>query len=285
MTPPNKFRFFFIHLMKTGGTSFTEHLRANFTADQRYPDACMQSSNDFFRRMEAYLHVPRFVSDINAMAGKLRIVPGHVPYAVRSILEEDYVAITLLRNPVDRTISYLKHCRRYHPEHGEKTLQEIYEDPWFYASFICNYQTKIFSMSSKEALAEDRLLVNAPRIPPRRELGDGQNLSPELTLFRDRSPGRFSLECFAASTGVIHVDDQRLAIAKENLAAVDVVGVTPHYDRFLNQLVDRYNWDIKPLPHRHVGEGDTISPEFRRRIASDNAFDMELYEHAMALSE
>ncbi len=179
---------------------------------------------------------------------------------------------------------WAKHCRRYHPEHSGKTLQEIYEDPWFYASFICNYQTKIFSMSPNEALAEDRLLVNAPRLPPRRELGDGQNLSSELTQFRDQSPGRFSLECFAASTGVIHVDDRRLAIAKESLAAVDVVGVTARYDYFLNQLVDRYNWDIKPLPHRHVGESGSISPEFRRRIASDNAFDLELYEHAMALS-
>ncbi len=92
------------------------------------------------------------------------------------------------------------------------------------------------------------------------------------------------LKCFAASTGVINVDDERLAIAKKNLSAVDVVGVTEHYDRFLQQLVDRYGWEIKPIPHRHVGEVDAISPEFRNRIAHDNIFDMELYEYAKSLS-
>jgi hypothetical protein len=284
MTPPKENKYFFIHVMKTGGTSFTEHLHANFTADQLYPDACMVSNNDFFRRMEAYLHVPKFVADINAMDGQLRLVLGHVPYAARSLLNNEYVAMTLLRDPVNRTLSYLKHCRRYHPEHSKMTLEQIYEDPWFYASFICNYQTKIFAMSAQEALAEVRFADNSPRIPPRQELRDGQNLSSDLNLLRNRSPGRFALECFAASTGVIDVDEKRLAVAKENLSAVEVVGVTEHYDRFLRQLVDRHGWQIRALPHRHVGEMEVISPEFQRRIAIDNAYDMELYEYAKALS-
>jgi hypothetical protein len=92
------------------------------------------------------------------------------------------------------------------------------------------------------------------------------------------------MECFAASSGVINVDEKRLAIAKENLSAVEVVGVTEHYDRFLGQLVDRYGWTIHSITHRHAGEQDTISPDFRKRIASDNLFDMELYEYARSLS-
>jgi hypothetical protein len=139
-------------------------------------------------------------------------------------------------------------------------------------------------MSAQEALAEDRLVDDSLKLPPRRELGDGQSLSSDIQLLRDRSPGRVSLECFAASTGVIDVDDQRLAIAKENLSAVEVVGVTEYYDRFLRQLVDRYKWKIKSIPHRHAGERDAISPAFRNRIAIDNAFDMELYEYAKSMS-
>ena len=92
------------------------------------------------------------------------------------------------------------------------------------------------------------------------------------------------MECFAASTGVIQVDEKRLAIAKENLSSVEVVGVTEHYDRFLRQLVDRYGWTIHSIAHRHAGEQDEISPEFRQRIAHDNLFDMELYEYARELS-
>jgi len=270
--------------MKTGGTSFAEHLRANFTREERYPDACITPDMGFFDGVEAYMHVPKLVSEVNRLGEELRIVLGHIPYAVRSLLTRDYVAMTLLRDPIDRTISYLKHCRRYHIEHMTQSLEQIYEDAWFHASFISNYQTKLFSMSAQEALAEDRFLAGTVKLPPRRELGDGQSLSSEIKALRDSAPGRFSLEMFAASTGVINVDDARLAIAKENLSAVDVVGVTEHYDGFLRELVDRYGWEIKSMPHRHVGEVDTISPEFRNRIASDNVFDTELYEYAKSLS-
>ncbi len=284
MTPPGGNKFLFIHVMKTGGTSFADIVGANFSPSERYPDACVAGNAEIFRRIEAYLFVPGLVADVNALSGKLRLVRGHVPYAVRSLLQNSYVAMTLLRNPVDRTLSYLTHCRRYHAEHHKLELEDIYEDPWFYATFIQNYQCKIFSMTAQESLAEDRLVDNSPRLPPRQELGDGQHLSPDIQLLRDRSPGRVSLECFAASTGVIRVDDKRLAIAKENLSAVEVVGVTEHYDRFLRQLIDRYDWQIKSIPHRHAGERDAISPEFRNRIAFDNAFDMELYEYAKSLS-
>jgi hypothetical protein len=277
-------KFFFIHVMKTGGTSFAEHIRTNFTEEQIYPDACITEQMGDFDRNEAYLHVPKLVADVNALDGQIRIVLGHVPYAVRSLLQQKYLAMTLLRDPVDRTLSYLKHCRRYHIEHLGLPLETIYSDAWFHASFISNYQTKIFSMSAQEALAEDRLEAGAARLPPRRKLGDGQSVSADVQLLMTRSPGRFSLECFAASTGVIQVDEKRLAIAKKNLSEVEVVGVTEHYDRFLQELANRYGWNIRPIPHRHVGERDTISTEFRNRIALDNVFDMELYEHARTIS-
>lgn len=284
MTSPDHKKFLFIHVMKTGGTSFADIIAANFSAQQLYPDACLSAEAGIFRRMEAYLFVPGLVADVNALNGQLRMVRGHIPYAVRSLLEDNYIAMTLLRDPIDRTLSYLKHCRRYHIEHLELSLEEIYDDAWFNATFVRNYQTKLFSMSAQEALAEDRLVDDSLRLPPRRELGDGQSLASDVQLLRDRAPGRVSLECFAASTGIINVDEERLAVAKQNLSAVEVVGVTEYYDRFLKQLVDRYNWKIKFVPHRHAGERDEISPEFRNRIAIDNAFDMELYEHAKLIS-
>tara|TARA_B110000503_G_scaffold43274_1_gene70776 strand:- start:15321 stop:16178 length:858 start_codon:yes stop_codon:yes gene_type:complete len=284
MTPPDNKKFLFIHVMKTGGTSFADIIGNNFPVNERYPDACIVPDADIFRRIEAYLFVPGIVTDVNALGGQLRMVSGHIPYAVRTLLNDSYVAMTLLRDPVERTLSYLKHCRRYHIEHQPLELEAIYEDPWFHASFVQNYQTKLFSMSPAEALAEDRFLAGAPQLPTRREMGDGTNLSAEIDAFRLRAPGRVSLECFAASTGVIHIDDQRLSIAKENLSAVEVMGVTEHYDRFLGKLIEQHGWQIAAVPHRHAGEGDVISAEFRHRIAVDNAFDIELYAHAKSLA-
>ena len=284
MTPPLDKKFLFIHIMKTGGTSFADIIGDNFAADERYPDACVAPDAEIFRRIEAYLYVPGLVADVNARNGKLRMVRGHIPYAVRALLDDSYVAMTLLRDPVERTLSYLKHCRRYHTEHHNLPLEEIYEDPWFHASFIQNFQTKLFSMSAQEALAENRLSDGSPELPSRREMGNGTNLSAEVEALMRRAPGRVSVECFAASTGVIQVDSNRLALAKENLSAVEVVGVTEHYDRFLRQLVDKHGWQIAAVPHRHAGEADVVAPQFRHRIAVDNAFDIELYAHAKSLS-
>jgi hypothetical protein len=270
--------------MKTGGTSFADIIAANFAANERYPDVSIAPDAGLFRRFETYLFVPGLVADVNAHAGQLRMVRGHVPYAVRTLLHDTFIALTLLRNPVDRIVSYLKHCHRYHNEHQSLSLEAIYEDPWFQSSFIGNYQTKLFSMTAAEALAENRLLAGAPRVPPRHQLSNEENLSAEVKALRQSNPGRFSLECFAASTGVIEVNEERLAVAKANLAAVELVGVTEHYDRFLQRLIERYGWQINSIPHRHAGDDSEISPAFRRRIAADNLYDMELYELARTRS-
>jgi hypothetical protein len=270
--------------MKTGGTSFADIIANNFRASDRYPDAYLTPDLNIFERFETYLYVPGFVARVNAMQGRLRVVSGHVPYGVRSLLRDSYIAMTLLRDPVERTLSYLKHCRKYHIEHMNLTLEQIYDDAWFHASFIHNYQTKIFSMSAQESLAEDRHLPGVVKLPSRQEMADGTNLSEDVELLRRSAPGRVSLECFAASTGVIEVDEQRLQIAKDNLSAVEVVGVTEHYDRFLKQLVERYGWDIKSMPHRHAGDSEHVSQAFQRRIARDNAFDIELHEYAKSIA-
>lgn len=284
MTLDTNAKFLFVHVMKTGGTSISDIIAANFPASQRYPDACISPTPDIFARIEAYSFVPGIVANVNALNGQLRMVRGHVPYAVRRLLRDSYIAMTLLRDPVERTISYLTHCRRYHIEHQNLSLEQIYEDPWFNATFISNYQTKIFSMSSSEAMAEDRLLAGAIRLPPRRDLGDGTNLPDDVERLRRSAPGRFSMECFAASTGVIEVDEQRLHVAMENLSEVEVVGVTEHYDRFLQRLVDRHGWRIKSIPHRHAGDKAAVSQEFQRRIALDNEYDLEFYKFARSLA-
>ena len=58
----------------------------------------------------------------------------------------------MLRDPVDRTISYLKHCKRFHPQHRDLALEEIYEDGFVFPTLIRDHQVKIFAMTATDRL-------------------------------------------------------------------------------------------------------------------------------------
>jgi hypothetical protein len=60
--------------------------------------------------------------------------------------------MTILREPVERTISYLKHCKRFQAQHKHQTLEEIYADPLFYSMLMENHQAKVFSMTPDDRL-------------------------------------------------------------------------------------------------------------------------------------
>ncbi|MFT4518485.1 MAG: hypothetical protein ACI9JM_000866 [Halioglobus sp.] len=282
MAPSNDKKYFFIHVMKTGGTSFVELLRNNFLDSERYPNAPPETEP--MARLEGYMHVPKFVANVNESVEQLRLVSGHVPYAVHSMLKGEYETLTVLRHPVDRIISYLKHCRRYHMEQLGLPLEEIYDNSWFRASFIQNYQTKIFSMTAQETLAHVRVEDGSPRVPFRHELGEGESFSPDVDAYKQTVPARFLLEFFTPCTGVIQVNEKRLATAKQSLDEIGVVGVTENYDQFVSQLESRFNWKVSNLPRLHTGEEDDIPAEFRRRIAQDNEADIELHEYAKSLA-
>lgn len=140
-------RFFFVHVMKTGGATFRQHVYANFRPGEVYPskrfDGDMHQANT---RIDYLLSLPP------ERRARIRAYTGHFPYVVTELMGEPFVTLTILRDPVDRTISYLKHCKRYHDQHRDLALEEIYEDPFFFPCFIHNHQTKVFSMHAGDPL-------------------------------------------------------------------------------------------------------------------------------------
>lgn len=284
MNPAAQTRFLFIHVMKTGGSSFADLVRNNFPPQARYPDVVLTPDSDWARRFEAYTFPRRIVDDVNARSERLRMVRGHFPYAVRSLLEADYEAMTILRHPVERTVSYLKHCRMYHAEHRELSFEAVYEQPWFFESFMHNYQTKIFSMTPQECLSEERLGDMTPPLPPRSAFIEGQDPPEEATRLSRVSPSRLTLELFSPSTGVVHVDEERLQTARRNLEEISLLGVTERYGNFVEALHTRYGWSVASIPHRNAGDHARIDPGLRKRIEEDNPLDMALYEFAEGLA-
>jgi hypothetical protein len=130
--------------MKTGGASFRQHIYAAFRPGEVYPD---RSCDEMYR---ANTSIEYLLSLPAERREAIRVYTGHFPYRVAEMMNLDLITLTILRDPVERTISYLKHCKRYHERHRDLALEEIYEDPFFFPCFIQNHQSKIFSMTPQD---------------------------------------------------------------------------------------------------------------------------------------
>jgi hypothetical protein len=230
-------RFFFIHVMKTAGTTFSWHALANFDQDEVYPCARLDPDRYFAKFRIDYL-----TGLSPERRTQIRVYTGHFPFVAAQLLGMELVTLTILRDPVERTISYLKHCQRYNQQHRSLALQQIYEDPFLFPSLIRNHQAKLFAMTL-------------------------EGLSP-LGYF-----------------DVIDVHERRLEIAKANLERVDVLGLQERFSDFLEEMARRYGWRFAAVPDLNVSAESGISRSFRRRIAEDNAADLDFYEHARRLWE
>ena len=109
VTDTERPRFFFIHLMKTGGTSFVFQMLQNFEPDEVYPSALDRDSPT---DVTPYASIPKMLALSPERRARIRVYAGHMPYVASELLGIDVIRLTLLRDPVDRTISMLKHVKR-----------------------------------------------------------------------------------------------------------------------------------------------------------------------------
>jgi hypothetical protein len=226
--------FFFVHVMKTAGATFRHHIRANFASAEVYPD----------KRFDPDLTVANvrldYLTSLPASRrAAIRAYTGHFPFVATDLLGGPLLTMTILRDPVDRTISFLKHCKRYNQHHHDLRLEAIYEDPFVFRCLIQNHQAKLFALGM-----DDR-----PR----------------------------------SYMHVIDVDDDRLTTAKTNLQRIDVLALHEQFDALMVHMRDRFGWQIRRVPNRHVSEPVAVARSFRRRIADDNAADVAFYDYARQL--
>lgn len=144
-------RFFFVHLQKTAGTGLRAELMDLFPGPALYPN---RDDGDPVRD-GPQIDVERLVATVADPRRRkaLRVVMGHFPYATLDLLEGDFTPVTVLREPVSRTLSYLRHYRVRHPELVDEPLEALYEQPDVYRIQIRNHMTKMLGMSAAEMTA------------------------------------------------------------------------------------------------------------------------------------
>lgn len=233
-------RFFFCHLQKTGGTSLQMALRKQVGPRHVYP--LPKDRKDVRSQIEV-----EFLQDVWARDhGRLRIVTGHFPLCVTEVLGVPFRTFTLLREPVARTLSFLRHRVRLRPELEGVPLGDVYGEPRVLHSLIENHQVKMLSLTVDEMTAG----------------------AMTMTAFHEGH-----LERAIAALDRMDVVGLQTDLAGFYRALDERFGWSLGAPIRANVTADRTD----------PGAGEAADEELIARIRRDNALDIALYEHAVEL--
>jgi hypothetical protein len=139
-------RFFFVHMQKTGGVSLYMRLQREFGENAVYPADSDGDPEAVMPQLFPNILLDRW----GDRRDEIRVVTGHFPLCTAELLGAEFTTFTVLRDPVERTLSYLRHHRDTTPAESERPLEEIYEDPERYGPFIENHMVKMLSLRAEE---------------------------------------------------------------------------------------------------------------------------------------
>ncbi len=239
---------FFLHVPKTAGISLTAVLDANFAPGEIFEAQDWEEAGEVIERMS-----PVELARVRCVRGHYWFGPGD--QAVYDRFSVDPVTITVLRDPVARTISAYQHVMRW-PDHwlrrevgigedGSMPLEEFVEHPGAQGE-IANLQT--------------RLIVGAV---------------PGNPVKRDN----------AREQAVPFTEEELLAAAKARLDTFAWVGLTERMDDSVRLLTKWMGWQpLEELPNLNVNPRPSaeveVPEETRAAILERTQLDRELYAYA-----
>ncbi len=139
-------RFFFVHMQKTAGIALRERLINHFGESAVYPTRGVDGTDP----VKLVLSIDHLRERLAARGDEIEVVTGHFPLCTAELIDGPFTTLTLLREPVERTLSYLRHHRENEPDDRERTLEEIYDDPFRFHGFAHNHMTKMLSLKPEE---------------------------------------------------------------------------------------------------------------------------------------
>ncbi|MGI9600804.1 MAG: hypothetical protein ACR2QE_02895 [Acidimicrobiales bacterium] len=138
MRPGPDNRWFFVHVMKTGGTT----VQTLFTKyhDRRNVYPCQLDEPMFNAKMN-----PRFLRQLSAeRLAEIHVFSAHMPAATTETLPYPTRTLTVLREPIARTVSWLRQNQRIHSP--EASLEQIYDVEAARRAYADNHQTRMFAI-------------------------------------------------------------------------------------------------------------------------------------------
>lgn len=146
-------KLFFMHVPKTAGTSFRRFLERSMRehgqeVSSRRRDGIWSADS------ESYPTYDEFVGTLRAEAPGFDLICGHYPYHVLELLPPGTGVVTVLRDPLARCISHVKHQMAYErvsrPEGPERDVNAFLAAPrnGMFLQTIANLAVKYLSSSA-----------------------------------------------------------------------------------------------------------------------------------------
>ena len=96
-------RYFFIHVMKTGGRTLGRHFRGNFELDEVYPYGKLDIRyEETASTSGTHLAVSSLQNLPAERVRRIKVYSGHFPYVASEMIAGDFTRFTVLREPVER---------------------------------------------------------------------------------------------------------------------------------------------------------------------------------------
>lgn len=254
-------RIFVTHIMKTAGSSLTLALHPHFAPASRYP---LDGDEAMWRKADvaALLEIDPRVRD------GIALFSVHMPAWVGRAVAPDALQVTVLREPVARTVSHLRQVAR---AVGVDDLEALYGNPALRPR-LADYQTRMLALDQHDheeqqvrAAAEAERLRAGALSPAERDALEAALIPAMLTVVPEAPP----------------LDATHLERARRRLDDFDVVGTTDTLDATLATIGHAIHAELGAPPRHNIGEDAlTVSGALRDAIRDDQQLDLELYAAA-----
>ncbi len=240
----------FTHIPKTAGTSLKQILNKNYDSDNiflLYGDNPLKKS---IKLLIDDLNVTLQNEDTKESKNgqKIKVIGGHLGFGLHELIIPRYFTyMTLLRNPIERVISYYSHVKRYfNNQLGDKarsmTLKEFVERQ--VSIEVDNWQTRYLS-----GLGWQRFM-----------LGTGSHI------------------------GYGQCSEEMLKLAKSNLRRYYIFGIQEKFESSLVLFSKVFGWNFSTNLEVNVNAKRTRKEDLDRLtidcIIKHNQLDMDLYVYA-----
>jgi hypothetical protein len=252
---------FFVHVMKTGGTTVIQSLLKKYPRGSYYPEDGVDGM-----MIEAKGLTRSFSRLTPERRAALRWISPHLPLSVATRFrseEERPVAIAMvLRDGVERAVSHLRNLsRRFNHDY---TYQELIDLPVLRDFFFSNHQTRVLSVGEAGWQDWDRSIE-------------------ALTILQ------LGIDKFESSFEVKPVVEADLERAIAGLHEVDVLGIQSEFDDWWQRSRKKFNWPKESSAPANVtskletGKAPPIPDSVIEELRERNQLDMRLYAAARNL--